>query len=183
MLVIVFFAVLEGILRIYDYYNPRCDFMSNPLSKDMDYEFKKQICDMWKNHIVYLDPTSGISQNVPNQHFLTVNINSHGFRGPEIFIEKPDDTYRIFVVGGSTTFSIRALSDQHTIPGYLQQKFDETGLDKKIEVINAGIDAVTSTDELQLVKSKIVNYKPDLIIIYDGHNDVVNFPGKIKNKF
>lgn len=183
MLVIVFFAVLEGLLRIYDYYNPRCDFMSNPLSKDMDYEFKKQICDMWKNHIVYLDPTSGISQNVPNQHFLTVNINSHGFRGPEIFIEKPDDTYRIFVVGGSTTFSIRALSDQHTIPGYLQQKFDEVGLDKKIEVINAGIDAVTSTDELQLVKSKIVHYKPDLIIIYDGHNDVVNFPGKIKNKF
>ena len=60
----------------------------------MDYEFKKQICDMWKNHIVYLDPTSGISQNIPNQHFLTVNINSHGFRGPEIFIEKPDDTYR-----------------------------------------------------------------------------------------
>jgi len=182
MLFLVLLVSVEIILKTYDHFNPRCDFMINPVAENLDYDFKKDVCNSWKVRLTYIDPISGISQSVPNQHFLTFNINNHGFRGPEIFIEKPDDTYRIFVVGGSTTFSIRALSDQHTIPGYLQQKFDEAGLDKKIEVINAGIGSMTSNDELQLVKTKIVTYDPDLIIIYDGYNDVVNFPGKTKNK-
>ena len=69
MLVLVFFVALEGILRVYDFYNPRCDFMINPVSADVDYEVKQQICDMWKRHLVYIDPISGISQNIPNQHF------------------------------------------------------------------------------------------------------------------
>jgi len=181
MLVIVFFAVLEVFLGVYDYFNPRCDFMSSPVSQDLDYEIRKDICQTWKIHQIYIDPITGISQNEPNQHFQSININSHGFRGPEISKEKPDETYRIFVVGGSTTFSIRSLTDHHTIPGYLQQKFDESSLDKKIEVINAGISAITSTDELHLVTTKIIEFEPNLVIIYDGHNDVVNFPGKTKN--
>jgi len=182
MLVLVFFAVLEVLLGIYEYYNPRCDFMTNPISQDLDYEIRKDTCQMWKIHKIYIDPDTGISQNVPNQHFQSFNINSHGFRGPEIFKEKPDETFRIFVVGGSTTFAIRSLSDQYTIPGYLQQKFNESSSEKKIEIINAGISAITSTDELQLIKTKIIEFEPDLIIIYDGFNDVVNFPGKTKNK-
>jgi len=183
LLILVFFTGLEILLRTYDFFNPYCDFMTNPVSKDYDYDLKKQICDMWSVRLLYLDPVTGISQNVPNQHFPTVNMNSHGFRGPEIFKEKPENVYRIFMLGGSTTFSIRAFSDQHTISGYLNQNFDEIETSKKIEVINAGIDAITSTDELQLVQSKIVKFSPDLIIIYDGHNDVINFPGKIKGKF
>ena len=110
MLVLVFFAVLEVLLGIYGYYNPRCDLMTNPVSQDLEYELKKDMCNTWKIHQNYIDPVTGISQNVPNQHFRTININSHGFRGAEIFKEKPDETFRIFVVGGSTTFSVRALS-------------------------------------------------------------------------
>ena len=180
LLVIVLFAAIEITLKVYDYFNPRCDFMKNPLSAHVNYELKKQICDMWRNHLVHIDPTSGISQNIPNQHFPTMNINSHGFRGPAISQEKPEDTFRIFVVGGSTTFGIRALSDDQTIPGHLQTNFDKSNYNKKIKVVNAGIDAITSTDELQLIKAKIVDFQPDLIIIYDGHNDVANKPGKIK---
>jgi len=183
MLLVVFFAVLEGVLRVYDFYNPRCDLMKNPLSENYDYELKKQICDMWKNHLVYIDPVTGISQNVPNQQFPSMNMNSHGFRGAEILKEKPDETFRIFIVGGSTTFAIRAPSDEHTIPGHLQQIFDNLSLNKRIEVINAGIDGITSVDELQLVKTKLVDFEPDLIIIYDAHNDLANVPPKMKAKY
>jgi len=182
MLVIVFFAVLEVFLGIYDYFNPRCDFMINPVSKNYDSEYKKEVCDSWVFRLIYLDPISGISQHIPNQHSQTININSYGFRGPEILMEKPENTYRIFVVGGSTTFGIRS-PDQNTMPGHLQQNLDERNFDKKIEVINAGIGGITSTDELQLVSKKIVHFEPDLIIVYDGSNDIVNFPGKTKNKW
>jgi lysophospholipase L1-like esterase len=182
MLVLVFFAVLEVFFQIYEYFNPRCDFMINPVSQDYDYVHKKQVCDSWVFRLIYIDPISGISQSIPNQHSSAININSYGFRGQEILMEKPEDTYRIFVVGGSTTFGIRS-PDQKTIPGHLEQNLNKLNFDKKIEVINAGIGGITSTDELQLVTTKIVQFDPDLIIVFDGNNDIVNFAGKTKNKW
>ena len=46
---------------------------------------------------------------------------SLGFRGTEFSEIKPSDTYRIFMIGGSTMFGAGATSDETTIPGYLQQ--------------------------------------------------------------
>ncbi len=45
------------------------------------------------------------------------NLNSLGFRGSEFSEIKPPDTYRIFMVGGSTMFGSGATSDETTIPG------------------------------------------------------------------
>ena len=44
--------------------------------------------------------------------------------------------------------------------------------ERKIEVINAGISGGNSKTELELIGSKIINYDPDLIIMYDGWNDL-----------
>ena len=79
----------------------------------------------------------------PDQYFSTININSHGFRGSEFNLEKPDDVYRIFVVGGSSIFGSGATSDEKTIPGFLQNEFNEIKLSKRIQVINAGIGSAT----------------------------------------
>jgi hypothetical protein len=174
LLLLVFLAVLEVVLRTYDYFNPRCDFLISPASKNYEQELKNELCRIWKVHQEYIDPQT-------SQHLSVLNINSFGFRGGEFLIEKPEETYRIFVVGGSTIFAARAPSDHHTIPGFLQSNLEEHFPNKDIEVINAGIAALTSTDELNLVQNKIIQLEPDLIIIYDGFNDVVNYPGKIKN--
>ena len=40
-----------------------------------------------------------------------------------------------------------------------------------IEVMNAGIPAITSFNESNLIKEKLIHYKPDLLIVYDGNND------------
>ncbi len=174
MLLLSLFVALEIVVNVYDFFNPSCDFLTNEVSKNLEYDQKKQICDTWEKALRYDDPVTGISSQVPNQHFPNLNINNHGFRGPEILKEKAENTFRIFVVGGSTTFSLRTLSDQTTIPGYLQENFDNFQLNKKIEVINAGITNIVSTDELKLIQTKIVQFKPDLIIIYDGTNDLTN---------
>ena len=68
-------------------------------------------------------------------------INSLGFRGAEFSKEKPLGTYRIFIVGGSTTFGT-GVENHNTIPSLLQNfysngKFDDI---KQIEVINTGIN-------------------------------------------
>ena len=99
-----------------------------------------------------------------------LNFNSKGFRGDEFSEEKSLNVYRIFMVGGSTMLSAET-SNNATIPAILQKMFDLQNLDLEIEVINAGISGGNSSTELELIKS-IVNYDPDLVIMYDGWNDL-----------
>ena len=102
----------------------------------------------------------------------TININSLGFRGDEFSKTKPDKTYRIFMLGGSPMFGYGATSDEATIPGFTQKKIDEKDFGFDIEVINSGIQAADSNKELKLVEKRLVTFSPDLIIIYDGWNDL-----------
>jgi len=97
--------------------------------------------------------------------------NSEGFRGPEFLKEKPDNTYRIFVLGGSTTFG-DGNDDNETWPYYLQEIFDVADLSYDVEVINAGISSAWSGSETEMIREKILDYNPDMLMIYDGWNDV-----------
>jgi uncharacterized protein YjbI with pentapeptide repeats/lysophospholipase L1-like esterase len=99
------------------------------------------------------------------------NMNSEGFRGPEFIKDKPDNTYRIIAVGGSTTFGA-GVTNENTWPSILEKKLQNISGDKDIEVINSGIPGLNSLSENKLVKERLVHYKPDLIIFYEGHNDV-----------
>ena len=56
----------------------------------------------------------------------------------------------------------------------LQKKFDESTLDFNVEVINAGIGRGDSATESYYIKTKLVNFDPDMFIIYDGWNDAIN---------
>ena len=102
----------------------------------------------------------------------TININSLGFRGNEFFKIKPDMTYRIFMLGGSPMFGYGASSDETTIPGYMQEFLNKTDFGFDIEVINSGIQAADSSKELKLLKQRLVAFSPDLVIMYDGWNDL-----------
>jgi hypothetical protein len=176
MFLFVILSVLELSARTYDFFNPYCKLKhENMVYSDVPYETKAKICESWLSLLWFWDPETGLYVLEPNQHKETVNINSFGFRGPEISQEKQDNTYRIFVVGGSTTISLRAPSDELTHPGFLQEKFDNANLDFEVEVINAGIPSFASTQELDLIQKKLIKFQPDLIIVYDGSNDI-NLP-------
>ena len=102
----------------------------------------------------------------------TININSLGFRGNEFLKIKPDMTYRIFMLGGSPMFGYGASSDETTIPGYMQEFLNKTDFGFDIEVINSGVQAADSSKELKLLKQRLITFSPDLVIMYDGWNDL-----------
>mgnify|MGYP000663365865 CR=1 FL=1 len=54
---------------------------------------------------------------------------------------------------------------------FLQKKFETTDSDFKVEVINAGSSGAYSKTETLYVKHKLLDFDPDLIIVYDGWND------------
>ena len=165
LLMLFILSVVEIVMRIYDYYIPNCRFIESDVSDGMNFDLKRNICNdnaklTWTNNPLHL---------TPNQHFQTININSESFRGTELQ-KNPD--YRIFVIGGSTTFGVGATSDHNTIPGYLQQLVSKDFGKYNIEVINAGIPKAYSFTEKNLIKDKLLSYNPDLLIIYDGWNDL-----------
>jgi len=108
----------------------------------------------------------------------TADINSHGFRGPEITKEKSDNVFRIFLVGGST-INGWGVSFEDTIGNIMQEELNSLGFSKQIQVINAGIGGASSKDETELVKNKISEFEPDMIIVYDGWNDSLKSLGVI----
>lgn len=165
ILLLIFVAALEGISRGYEYFSI-CDTMEHEAYEDMNYFELKQIC--WEYRTIKYS-SAPITKPIPEQYSNSMNINSQGFRGEEISIIKPNNTYRIFMVGGSTTFGTGTTSDDTTIPGYLQSFFKEKSMN--VEVVNAGIPGAWSFEESYYVVNEITNYAPDLIIVYDGWND------------
>ena len=103
--------------------------------------------------------------------------NSYSFRGNEFQEQKHDIDFRIFTVGGSTTYGVAA-EDDETWPAYLQQIISEKTTGKKIEVINSGVSGANTESEYDLIKNKIASLDPDLIIMYDGWNDHNTTPVK-----
>ncbi len=99
--------------------------------------------------------------------------NSLGFRGSEIKTPKPEGVYRIFTIGGSTTYSIAVKDWRNDFARKLQKELRETYNYTKIEVINAGLGGWDSWESLINFELNILDLEPDLIIIYQGVNDVV----------
>ena len=101
-----------------------------------------------------------------------VNVNSFGFRGGEFSQVKPDNTLRVFLLGGSQVFGTGATSDKTTIPAYIQKYLDEDDNEFTIEIINSGLKGIDSRKELLFLQNMLLGFTPDLIIVYDGLNDL-----------
>ena len=165
ILLLILLVAIEISLRVYDHYYPTCNLLKSEVYEKINFELKRDICNSNDRLIKNMDPL----YILPNQQLQTININSEGFRGGELQ-DNPD--YRIFFVGGSTAFGVGSTSDNTTISGYLQKIFSNSYPRYNIEVVNAGIPNAYSFTEQNLIKAKLLSYDPDLLIIYDGYNDV-----------
>ncbi|HXV35845.1 MAG TPA: SGNH/GDSL hydrolase family protein, partial [Myxococcota bacterium] len=97
--------------------------------------------------------------------------NSLGFRGEEIAIPKPPNTFRIATLGGSTTYNYGVEDDDHTYPGRLEHHLREMGY-RGVEVINAGVGGYNSFESLINLQFRVLDVEPDLVIVYQNTNDV-----------
>jgi lysophospholipase L1-like esterase len=106
----------------------------------------------------------------PRKGRETFKINPMGFRFEGTLTkEKSRREYRVFVLGGSTVFNGYPLS--HSIPGILEELFKQDGF-SNVRVYNFGVVGFVSGQELALLTHTLVDYHPDLVIVYDGGNDV-----------
>ncbi|XHR97276.1 hypothetical protein ACFJIV_11835 [Mucilaginibacter sp. UC70_90] len=84
-------------------------------------------------------------------------------------VEKAKNTFRIFVLGESTTAGYPYLHNG-SFHRWLQYRLMHTYPDINFEVVNVSLTAVNSYTVLDFGK-QVVNYQPDAILIYTGHNE------------
>ncbi len=98
-------------------------------------------------------------------------INSHGFRGPEISLGKPENTVRVACLGDSSTFGFNVRA-QDSYPALLEkvlnEKLENKGVSRRVEVINGGIIGYTSTQALIHYEKSVAAFDPDFVIIMIG---------------
>lgn len=99
-------------------------------------------------------------------------INALGFRGEEIDKEKPEGTFRIVAMGGSTTFAVYLKPDE-SYPYFLQRELRQRLGTDRIEVVNAGLTGSTSAESLHRLFYQILPVDPDMVVIYHGYNDLL----------
>jgi lysophospholipase L1-like esterase len=108
-------------------------------------------------------------------YFGWVRVGRQGFRGARDVSEShPDSVFRIIAVGGSTTFDANTSGDSSAWPARLEQILNSVDAPQHFEVLNAGVPGFQVFDDLVRLELELHRYKPNLIILYQGHNDLFN---------
>jgi lysophospholipase L1-like esterase len=108
----------------------------------------------------------------PNYQKGLTSHNSLGYRDDEFPREKPDGEYRIVALGGSSTYDVSIKDNDETFTAQLEKQLKEEYGYPNVQVINAGVPGYNSWEVLVNLEFRVLDLDPDLVIIYEGTNDV-----------
>jgi len=119
---------------------------------------------------------TGRLELVPNLRYTNSRgqefwINSKGFVGPEFDDQPGPGVYRIIALGDSCTFATGFW--KIGFPSQLQALLNDGQSSRRFEVINGGIEGYNSAFALARVREELLRYRPHLMIIYIGWNDLM----------
>lgn len=110
----------------------------------------------------------------PNPNYTNgqTSHNSLGYRSEEFPLEKPDGVFRIVALGGSSTYDVSIESNEDIFTAQLEKRLKEEYGYEDVQVINAGVPGYNSWEILVNLEFRVLDLDPDLVIIYEGTNDV-----------
>lgn len=97
--------------------------------------------------------------------------NKGGYRGSYPVMPKDSTELRVVFLGGSA-----AWEGSPTIPELLEKEFKSAN-SSNVKIYNFGVVSSESTMELICLLNEVINLSPDMVIMYNGANDI-NFPYK-----
>ena len=136
------------------------------------------------------DPAGGWSLN-PGASFewqgegdrSFIRANQDGLRDREHTKQKPPKTFRIAVVGDSFAEALQVPMENTfwwKMRKQLNQKCTALG-DRKVEVINFGVQGYGTAQELMTLRHKVWEYSPDLVLLaFFPGNDIINNSKKLE---
>jgi hypothetical protein len=118
----------------------------------------------------------GVTGSFTKEGHSVVQVNAVGRRDTDPGIQKPDDVYRIAVLGDSYSEAMQVERDQTywaLLPARLVACSFAPG--KRIEVLNFGVSGYGTAQEYLTLKNDAIRYRPDLVLLqFTNGNDVAN---------
>ena len=105
---------------------------------------------------------------VPPSH---ISINDQGIRGPSYAPEPADGVLRIAALGDSFTFG-QGVEIEQAFPSVMARELAGKGV--PTEVLNFGVPGHATPQEVALVKDRVADVKPDLVLIHVFANDMTS---------
>ncbi len=125
----------------------------------------------------------GVSGKWKGEGASFVEVNSEGLRDREHTKIKPPNTLRVAVLGDSFTEAIQVPIEQ-TFWSKLERKLGNCAAvkgRKNVEVINFGIQGYGTAQELIMLRKKVWDYNPDIVVLaFFIGNDVINNSRKLE---
>jgi lysophospholipase L1-like esterase len=115
----------------------------------------------------------------PDQNFIDrrdrhlphhVTTNALGYRGGTLALFKQPGEFRILLTGDSFAYG-DFVNDEASLPAQLEERL--RGICSDVQVVNAGLDAATITDETEMIGRGLV-LTPDLVVLLFSENDVAD---------
>ncbi len=145
---VLFFFVLEGSLRLFNYRGDTRLFLFPEEYFEGDYGFA--------------------NKNFNARYFFNVQ-NLPGFSNDAFLRQKPDTSFRVFAMGGSTTAGY-PYGFNATFSRVTEDALRDVLPGRHVEIINLGASAVNSYALYDQIP-EIMEHEPDAIFIYTGHNE------------
>ena len=112
-----------------------------------------------------------------------IHVNKDGLRDREHTKEKPPKTYRIAVLGDSFAEALQ-VPMENTFWWKMRKQLNKkcSALrDRKVEVINFGVQGYGTAQELMTLRHKVWEYSPDLVLLaFFPGNDLINNSKKLE---
>ena len=151
LIAVLFFGVIEGVLALLN-----VDTMLAQTDPFVGFESAVRL---------YVERSDDNGEVV----LCTANNKLDFFNAQQFPKEKPENSIRVFCLGGSTTFG-RPYDDATSFPGWMRELLPAADNTKRWEVINAGGISYASYRVAALME-ELCNYDPDVFVLYTGHNE------------
>lgn len=99
-------------------------------------------------------------------------INALGLRGPETAVAKPAGVRRVAVLGDSIAFGYW-VAESDAFPRQLEQLLRQVrGAGPAVEVLNFGVPGYNLDQEIEVLRTKALDFDPDVVVIAFCLNDL-----------
>ena len=106
---------------------------------------------------------------LPFPNGIVAHVNGLGYRGPEVAIPKPAGTYRVVLLGGSTTHGY-LVDDDQTIDAHLRRALAGG---RNVEVVNLGLEGLDAICDEERLRLEGLRLAPDAVVVHTGVNDAL----------
>ncbi len=113
-------------------------------------------------------PYYGVNRDVGRRYFRLTSFNPSPRK--DLFLkQKPANGFRVFVLGESSAAGF-PYGNNVTFPRILNRRLADAFPEKRVEVVNTAMTAITSYTLLDFM-DEILEQQPDALVVYAGHNE------------